>query len=235
LPLVSGRFRLCSALPYQILESHLQSLPWLLFAFLAGPFRIRSDPCASAGLVSNSARSGSCPSFSIPCRLRSTRIDATPSQLLAVLVAAGQRGSMSIRLEQIRSEHLRCFSCTCDSKPLTSKPWQFNAACADQYRTCSLPFRSIRHFAVSSLLFVHPVEASRSLCSSLLHRSDPSCAPPFRIKAGRDHSVAIPLDCGQIIAYPLLLLAERFGSHLRSAVAMLYLSSLLHALAGRRC
>ena len=60
-----------------------------------------------------------------PFQLRSTRIDSTPPQLLAVLVAAGQRGSMSIRLEQIRSEHLRCFSCPCDSKPLTSKPWQF--------------------------------------------------------------------------------------------------------------
>ena len=88
MPLVSGRFRLCSALPYQILESHLQALPWLLFAFLAGPFRIRSHPCASAGLVSNSARSGSCPSFSLSPPCHSWRIGSQQRHCASSLVSA---------------------------------------------------------------------------------------------------------------------------------------------------
>ena len=88
LPLASWRFQLFSALPYQILESHLQALPWLLFAFLAGPFRIRSHPCASAGLVSNSAHFGSCPSFSIAPPCLSGRIDSPQRRLISCLLGS---------------------------------------------------------------------------------------------------------------------------------------------------
>lgn len=71
--LVSGRFRLCSALPYQILESHLQALPWLLFAFLAGPFRFASSPFRSLP-----CRFKSWPSYAIPHPVRALRLAPPP-------------------------------------------------------------------------------------------------------------------------------------------------------------
>lgn len=62
---------------------------------------------------------------SVRCHIRS---DPVPSQHLKTL---------SMRLKQSRADHLRCFSSPFDANPLTSKPWQFNAACADQYRSGS--------------------------------------------------------------------------------------------------
>lgn len=85
------------------------------------PCLFRSDPFASAGRVSKSARYSSCPSFAMPCHLGSTRIDSTPSLLFSRLVASWQRGSVSPLLSseqvqanpcplsssQIRAVHLR--------------------------------------------------------------------------------------------------------------------------------
>ena len=234
MPLVSGRFRLCSALPYQILESHLQALPWLLFAFLAGPFRFASSPfrsllcrfkswpsyaiphpvralrlapppCLSAALRFRSVlfHGGSHRIYAIPflfgsLRLRWPRFQFCSFRLLSqlLLISAmpllanrfsaaplrfisclGGTNPLPFDASQIRADHLRC-----KSGLRTSNPCQFSAACADQCRACSLPFRSIRHSAVSSLLFVHPVEASQIHCfsaqstspRSLLHLAYPS-------------------------------------------------------------
>ena len=98
---VSTHLRFCRSWPFLCcsLPVRAEPCPFLSIPLGSIPFRVRSDPYASARLGSVSARFRSCPSLSIPCRLRSTRIDATPSQLHAVLVAAGQRGSVSIRLK----------------------------------------------------------------------------------------------------------------------------------------
>ena len=98
---VSTHLRFCRSWPFLCcsLPVRAEPCPFLSIPLSSIPFRVRSDPYASARLGSVAARFRSCPSLSIPCRLRSTRIDATPSQLLAVLVAAGQRGSVSIRLK----------------------------------------------------------------------------------------------------------------------------------------
>ena len=121
MPLASWRFQLFSALPYQILESHLQALPWLLFAFLAGPFRIRSHPCASAGLVSNSVRSRSCPSFSIAPPCQSGRI------------CSPQRHCAS---SPVSAELIRCHSTQVKSGLITSVA---NRGCARQIPVSSAP------------------------------------------------------------------------------------------------
>lgn len=173
------------------------------------------------------------------------RSDQVPSQHLKAL---------SMRLKQSRADHLRCFSSPPDANPLPSKPWQFSAACADQCRTCSLPSRSMRHFAVSSLLFVHPVEASQIHCfsaqstspRSLLHLAYPSrfvSMPSSRLPSvsvrrhsTRGLSASLRGDSGlrtslamPFTSVPLHCLALRFGTPLRSAVSTLCLSGLLHA------
>lgn len=100
------------------------------------------------------------------------RFSAAPSRYIS---SPSRSNPLPFDANQIRADHLRC-----KSGLRTSNPCQFSTACADQCRACSLPFRSIRHSTVSSLLFVHPVEASQSHRSSLVRQSDLSCSPPFR-------------------------------------------------------
>lgn len=161
MPLVSGRFRLCSALPSQILESHLQSLPWLLFAFLAGPFRIRSDPCASAGLVSNSARFSSCPSFAIAPPCLSGRIVSPQRHCASSLVSA---------------ELIRCHSTQVKSGLITSVA---NRGCALQIPVSSAPPAPISAVPVR----FHPAQCGTSpfhlYSSSILSRRRRAFAPRF--------------------------------------------------------
>ena len=133
LPLVSGRFRLCSALPYQILESHLQSLPWLLFAFLAGPFRIRSDPCASAGLVSNSAHFGSCPSLAVSPPCSSLRVVSPQRRAVAYRVSTVR---CHLTASLVAAELIRCHSTQVKSGLITSVA---NRGCARQSPVSSTP------------------------------------------------------------------------------------------------
>lgn len=165
MPLVSGRFRLCSALPYQILESHLQALPWLLFAFLAGPFRIRSHPCASAGLVSNSVRSRSCPSFSIAPPCLSERIDSPHRHCASSLVSA---------------ELIRCHSTQIKAGLITSVA---NRGCARQSPVSSAPPAPISAVPVR----FHPAQCGTSpfhlYSSSILSKRRRSIAS--RLKAHR--------------------------------------------------
>lgn len=165
MPLVSGRFRLCSALPYQILESHLQALPWLLFAFLAGPFRIRSDPCASAGLVSKSARFGSCPSLAISPPCQSGRIDSPQRHCASSLVSA---------------ELIRCHSTQVKSGLITSVA---NRGCARQIPVSSAPPAPISAVPVR----FHPAQCGTSpfhlYSSSILSKRRRSIAS--RLKAHR--------------------------------------------------
>lgn len=151
--------------------------------FTAGLFLFRSDLCASAGLVSSSARFGSCPSFAVapPClsgrigsphrRRISCLHGSMPSHCISCL---GRTNPSPFDSTQIRADHLRVISSPFDVKPLTSKPWRFSAACADQCRACSILLRSMRLSAVS-FLFV----------------SEQSHSVPFRIKAGRGHAVSV--------------------------------------------
>lgn len=95
LPLVSRRFRLCSALPYQILESRLQALPWLLVAFYGwaipflfgslrlrwprfqiGSFRLLSQPrhCSAMPIWANRFSAA-------PSHIVSPRFDTISSQI----------------------------------------------------------------------------------------------------------------------------------------------------------
>lgn len=156
---------------------------------------------------------------------------------------------MPFDANQSRADHLRC-----KSGLRTSNPCQFSAACADQCRACSLPSRSMRHFAVSSLLFVHPVEASQIHCfsaqstspRSLLHLAYPSrfvSMPSSRLPSvsvrrhsTRGLSVSLRGDSGlrtslamPFTSVPFHCLALRYGTLLRSAVSTLCLSGLFHA------
>lgn len=95
LPLVSRRFRLCSALPYQILESRLQALPWLLVAFYgwAIPFLFRSlrlrwprFQICSFRLLSQLRHSSAMPIWAnrfsaAPSHIVSPRLDAISGQI----------------------------------------------------------------------------------------------------------------------------------------------------------
>lgn len=95
LPLGSRRFQLCSALPFQILESHLQALPWLLFAFpcraiphLFGSLRLRWPrfQICSFRLLSQPLRSSAMPiwanRFSAPpSHIVSPQLDAISGQI----------------------------------------------------------------------------------------------------------------------------------------------------------
>ena len=179
LPLVSGRFRLCSALPYQILESHLQSLPWLLFAFLAGPFRIRSDPCASAGLVSNSARSGSCPSFSIAPPCLSERIDSPQRHCASSLVSAEliRCHSTQIKAGLITSAAFRVLSMRIRSRqsPGSSAPPAPISAVLDLLYAHQLSSTQIHIWTLR--LFSSPCFSNSSQIRSRHRRS---CSPPVR-------------------------------------------------------
>lgn len=183
--------------------------------------------------------------------LLANRFSAAPLRFISCL---SRTNPSPFDASQIRADHLRCFSSPFDANPLTSKPWQFSAACADQCRACSLPFRSIRHSAVSSLLFVHPVEASQIHCfsaqstspRSLLHLAYPSrfvSMPSSRLPSvsvrrhsTRGLSVSLRSDSGlrtslamPFTSVPFHCLALRYGTLLRSAVSTLCLSGLFHA------
>lgn len=175
LPLVSWRFRLCSALPSRFGGIRFDASPWLLIAFHTQPRLVRSDLCASAGRVSNSAHFApvqSQPLLISAMPIWANRFSSAPSRYIS---SPSRSNPLPFDANQIRADHLRS-----KSGLRTSNPCQFSTACVDQCRACSLPFRSIRHSAVSSLLFVHPVEASQSHRSSLVRQSDLSCSPPFR-------------------------------------------------------
>lgn len=80
-----------------------------------------SDPCASAGLVSNSARSGSCPSFSLSPPCHSWRIGSQQRHCASSLVSA---------------ELIRCHSTQVKSGLITSVA---NRGCARQIPVSSAP------------------------------------------------------------------------------------------------
>lgn len=178
--------------------------------------------------------------------LLANRFSAAPLRFVSCL---GGTNPLPFDASQIRADHLRC-----KSGLRTSNPCQFSAACADQCRACSLPFRSMRHFAVSSLLFVHPVEASQIHCfsaqstspRSLLHLAYPSrfvSMPSSRLPSvsvrrhsTRGLSVSLRGDSGlrtslamPFTSVPFHCLALRYGTLQRSAVSTLCLSGLLHA------
>lgn len=88
---------------------------------------------------------------SVRFRIRS---DQVPSQHLKAL---------SMRLKQSRADHLRCFSSPFDANPLTSKPWPFSAACADQCRSGSA-------LCPSALFHTNPYLDASPILVSLLFR-----------------------------------------------------------------
>ena len=157
--LVSGRFRLCSALPSQFGWFHFQASPWLLFAFRAVPFRIRSDPCASAGLGSKSARFGSCPSLAIASPCQSGRIDSPQRHCASSPVSA---------------ELIRCQSTQVKSGLITSVA---NRGCARQSPVSSAPPAPISAVPVR----FHPAQCGTSpfhlYSSSILSRRCRAIAP----------------------------------------------------------
>lgn len=192
MPLVSGRFRLCSALPSQFGWFHFQASPWLLFAFLAGPFRIRSDPCASAGLVSNSARSGSCPSFAVspPCsslrvvspqrRAVAYRVSTVRCHLTASLVSAelirchstqvksGLITSVAFRVLSMRIRSRQSPGSSAPPAPISAVPVRFHPAqcCTSPFHLYSSSIMSRRRRSIASRLKAH----RRAHCSTLLIR-----------------------------------------------------------------
>lgn len=119
--LVSWRFRLCSALPSRFGGIRFDASPWLLIAFHTQPCLVRSDLCASAGLVSNSAHFGSCPSFAIAPPCLSGRIDSHQRRRVTSLVPA---------------ELIRCHSTRIKSGLITSVA---NRGCALQIPVSSAP------------------------------------------------------------------------------------------------
>lgn len=212
LPLVSGRFRLCSALPSQILESHLQSLPWLLFAFLAGPFRIRSDPCASARLGSVSARFGSCPSFAIAPPCLSGRIVSPQRRRVTSLLRADLIRCHSTRIKSGLITSVANRGCALQSPgsstqpaPISTVPVRFPSA---QFGTP--PF----HLYSSSILSRRRRAIAPRFCTGRIptaHRrfgSKQGVTTPWRFlsiagRASRIRCSSSPSDSGLICAAPL--------------------------------
>lgn len=258
------RFQICS---FRLLSQprRISAMPIKSNRFSSVAYRVSSARChiASGYRDSRPFIAIPCPCFSYLLCSGSTRIDSTPFLLFSRLFASRQRGSVSplclsrqgqsnpcqFDSTQIRADHLHS-----KSGLRTSNPCQFSAACADQCRTCSLPSRSMRHFAVSSLLFVHPVEASQIHCfsaqstspRSLLHLAYPSrfvSMPSSRLPSvsvrrhsTRGLSASLRGDSGlrtslamPFTSVPLHCLALRFGTPLRSAVSTICLSGLLHA------
>lgn len=210
------------AVPFPFDSSGLDSIPCPFGSFrLRSPrFRCRSLQHLSQRLhalsvLISSYRVAAAPSLIVsslsraiakPFQLGSTRIDATPSQLLAVLVAAGQRGSMSIRLKQSRAEHLHCISGPCDSKPLTSKPWQFIYALRRSVpcwfaslplnsallRFVAIPRPSCRGVSEPLLLASAPVGSQLLTAVSDQSRAWPLRSDSSRLRADHHVSVAPP-------------------------------------------
>ena len=186
MPLVSGRFRLCSALPSQFGWFQFQASPWLLFAFLAGPFRIRSDPCASAGLVSNSAHFGSCPSLAVSPPCSSLRVVSPQRRAVAYRVST-VRCHLTAAL--VSAELIRCHSTQVKSGLITSVA---NRGCARQIPVSSAPPAPIS--AVLDLLYAHQLSSTQihiwtlrlfsspcfSASSQIRSRPRRSCSPPVR-------------------------------------------------------
>ena len=96
-------------------------LPGFSMPILAAQFRVRSELCASAGLVSNSARFSSCPSFAIAPPCLSGRIDSPQRRRVTSLVPA---------------ELIRCHSTRITSGLITSVA---NRGCALQIPVSSAP------------------------------------------------------------------------------------------------
>lgn len=87
---VSTHLRFCRSWPFLCcsLPVRAEPCPFLSIPLGSIPFRVRSDPCASAGLVSNSARSGSCPSFSLSPPCQSGRIGSPQRRLISCLLGS---------------------------------------------------------------------------------------------------------------------------------------------------
>jgi len=231
----------CMAVPHPFGSLRLR---WPRFQFCS--FRLLSQLRRIPAVLFITCRVAAAPRRRISCLHGSM-----PSHCISCLSGTNP---LPFDANQSRADHLRCFSSPPDANPLTSKPWPFSAACADQCRACSLPFRSIRHSAVSSLLFVHPVEALQIHCfsaqstspRSLLHLAYPSrfvSMPASRLPSvsvrrhsTRGLSASLRGDSGlrtsssmRFKSFPFHCLALRYGTLLRSAVSTLCLSGLFHA------
>lgn len=262
MPLGSRRFQLCSALPFQILESHLQALPWLLFAF---PCRTIPHPFGSLRL--RWPRFQFC-SFRLLSQLLlisampiwTNRFSAAPLRFVSCL---GRTNPLPFDANQSRADHLRCFSSPPDANPLTSNPWQFSAACADQCRARSVRFPSAQFGAPPFPRYSSPVLSRRIRAFSSRHKScrrgsflflshplrffyTPVGSSAIRDFSVRRHStrglsVSLRGDSGlrtslamPFTSVPFRCLADRFESLLRSAVSTLFPSGLIHAVATLR-
>lgn len=117
LPLVSLRFWLCSAMPSRFGWIHFDASPWLLIASHALPFRIRSDPCASAGLVSKSARFSSCPSFAVSSPCSSLRVVSPQRRAVAYRVSTVR---CHLTASLVSAELIHCHSTQHKSGLITS-------------------------------------------------------------------------------------------------------------------
>lgn len=213
LPLVSRRFRLCSALPYQILESRLQALPWLLVAFYgwAIPFLFRSlrlrwprFQIGSFRLLSQLRHSSAMPIWAnrfsaAPSHIVSPRLDAISGQIRSCPSISKPCPYDSNKAGLIASAAFRVRSMRIRSRqsPGSSAPPAPISAVLDLLYTNQLSSTQIR-------IWAHCRVSHRCLSASSQIRSSPRrcVSPPVR---------ATRIHC----------LSERFGSQLRSAVATL--------------
>ena len=88
------------------------------------------------------------------------RFSAAPLRFVSCL---GGTNPLPFDANQSRADHLRCFSSPFDANPLTSKPWQFSAACADQCRSGSA-------LCPSALFHTNPYLDASPILVSLLFR-----------------------------------------------------------------
>lgn len=191
LPLVSWRLQLFSALPYQILESRLQALPWLLFAF---PCRAIPHPFGSLRLR--------WPRFQIcSFRLLSQPLRSSAMPIWANRFSAAPSHIVSPRLDSV--------SCQIRFRPSISKPCPCDSNKAGlitsvAFRVLSMRIRSRQSpgrsappapiSAVLDLLYAHQLSSTQihiwtlrlfsspcfSSSSQIRSRPRRSCSPPVR-------------------------------------------------------
>lgn len=105
------------------------------------------------------------------------RFSAAPLRFVSCL---GGTNPLPFDANQSRADHLRCFSSPPDANPLTSKPWQFSAACADQCRSgsalCPSALFHTNPYLDASLILVSCFSTS----SQIRSRHCRSCSPPVR-------------------------------------------------------
>lgn len=227
MPLVSRRFQLCSALPFQILESHLQALPWLLFAFpckaiphpfgalrLRWPrfqicsFRLLSQPRHSSAMPIWANRFSAAPSHIVSPRLDSVsgQIRFRPSISKPCPCDSNKAGLITSVAFRVRPMRIRSRQSLGSSTPPAPISTVLDLLYAHQLSSTQIHIWTFR-------LFSSPCFSNSSQIRSRPRRS---CSPPVR--ATRIHCLSL-----------------RCESLLRSAVATLMMSGLFNALAGRRC